>query len=180
MQPVFETILSNAARLCDSKLSAIFRYDGKQVHLAATRNWSAEALAEVARKYPMVPDRSMMSGRVILTKSVVRVADTHADSEYNRNSAAAGGWRRMLAVPMLREGEPIGAFVVAWPEPGETPEHHVDLLKTFADQAVIAIENVRLFNELRESLQQQTATTDVLKVISRSSFDLQSVLDTLI
>ncbi len=177
VQPVFETILSNAGRLCNSRMSAIFRFDGKLVHLAATHNWSAEALAEVARKYPMAPDPSLMSGRAVLSKSVVRVADTHDDSEYNRSSAAAGGWRRMLAVPMLREGEPIGAFVMAWPEPGETSEHHVDLLQTFADQAVIAVENVRLFNETREALERQTATAEILGAISGSISDTKPVFD---
>jgi PAS domain S-box-containing protein len=180
VQPVFETILNNAGRLCNSKMSAIFRFDGKLVHLAATHNWSAEALAEVGRKYPMAPDPSLMSGRAVLSKSVVRVADTHDDSEYNRSSAAAGGWRRMLAVPMLREGEPIGAFVMAWPEPGETSEHHVQLLQTFADQAVIAIENVRLFNETKEALERQTATSEILRVISSSPSDLQPVFEAIL
>ena len=149
--PVFETILNNADRLCDSTLSAIFRFDGKLVHLAVTHNWSAEALTVVGRMYPMQPAWSMMSGRTILTKSVVRVADTLADADYNPHSAGAGGWRRMLGVPMLRDGEPIGAFVMAWAEPGKTLERHVQLLETFADQAVIAIENVRLFNESKEA-----------------------------
>ena len=86
----------------------------------------------------------------------------------------------MLAMPMLREGVALGAIVAAWPDAGATPKAHEDLFKVFAAQAVIAIENTRLLNELRESLQQQTATTDVLKVISRSTFDLQAVLDTLV
>jgi len=175
--PVFETILSNATRLCDSPLAAIFRFDGKLLHLVATKNWPPEALATLAKRYPMPPDRSQTSGRTILTKSIVLQPDTLADSEYDPAAAAAGRWRRMLGVPMLREGEPIGAFVVAWPEPGETPERHVQLLKTFADQAVIAVENVRLFNETREALERQTATAEILKVIASSPSDVQPVFD---
>ncbi|MBI2751959.1 MAG: GAF domain-containing protein [Betaproteobacteria bacterium] len=178
--PVFETILSNATRLCDSPLAAIFRFDGKLLHLVATKNLPPEALAIVAKRYPMAPDRSQTSGRTILTKSIVLQPDTLADSEYDQAAAAVGTWRRMLGVPMLRDAEPIGAFVVAWPEPGETPERHVQLLKTFADQAVIAIENVRLFNETKEALDRQTATAEILRVISSTPTDTQPVFDAIV
>ena len=118
-----------------------------------------------------------MSGRAILEKAVVRMEDALDDPTYDKRHAVAGGWRRMLGVPMLRDGQPLGAFVVAWPTPGEIPSAQVDLLKTFADQAVIAIENVRLFNETKEALERQTATTEVLKVISESPTDVQPVFD---
>src|SRR4029077_11569232 len=102
------------------------------------------------------------------------------DPDYDHRFPIAGGWRRMLGVPMMRaEGVPLGAIVVAWNEPGPIPKYQEELLKTFADQAVIAIENVRLFQELKEALEQQTATSEILGVIASSPTDIQPVLDTI-
>ena len=103
-----------------------------------------------------------------------------ADPEYSHELAQAGGWRAVLSVPLLRDGIPVGALSVGKAEPTPFSNRQVQLLEAFADQAIIAIENGRLLNELRESLQQQTATADVLKVISRSTFDLQIVFNTLV
>ena len=179
VKPVFEAILQAAVRLCDTPLAAIFRYDGKLLHLEATENWPPEAIS-VKNRYPAEPDPGQTSGRVILNADIVRQEDTLADPTYDRSAAAAGGWRRMLGVPMLKERAPIGAIVVAWPEPGKIPEKQVALLKTFADQAVIAIENVRLFNETKEALERQTATAEILKVISGSPADTQPVFDAIV
>ena len=179
VQPVFDAILRSAVTLCDAEIAAVFPYDGKLVHLGATHNWSEEALQYFSKVYPAPPSPALISGRTILGKSIVKLADAGADGHYDPDSATTGQWRRMLGVPMLREGQPLGALVLSWRDPGETPQRQVDLLQTFADQAVVAIENVRLFKETKEALEQQTATSEVLKVISRSTFDLQPVLETL-
>ena len=146
------------------------------VHLVATRGWSAEAL-EDARLYPAPPNPAMLSGRVIQSRQVQTIVDTHTDTGYDPTTAQVSQWRRMIGAPMLKDGAAVGVIVVAWPEPGETPQRQRDLLKTFADQAVIAIENVRLFNETKEALERQTATAEILRVISSSPTDVQPVLE---
>src|SRR5262245_37700963 len=176
VQPVFDTIVRNFASLCDSTFGAIYTFDGELVHFAGAYGFSPEQLNEVKVKYPVqVDDRSVLSSRAIRAKAPVHIQDTMSDPHYDRQHATLMRSRRMLAVPMLREGVPLGAIVASWSEAGATPKKHEDLLKIFAAQAVIAIENTRLLNELRESLQQQTATADVLKVISGSPGELEPV-----
>src|SRR5262249_18303313 len=149
---------------------------GERVHLEGTYNWPAEALPLFRTAGP--PNPALISGRVILSKSVVRESHVLSDPRYDPPPAGEGTWRPLLGVPLLRDGEPIGVINLGWPEPGETPEYQVELIKTFASQAVIAVENVRLFNETKEALERQTATTDILRVISSSPTDIQPVLDT--
>jgi signal transduction histidine kinase len=178
--PVFEVILESAMRLFGSLTSALFHYDGRLVHMVATRNWSGEAIDHMRPRYPMPPDPALMSGRVILAGKVVTQDDTLTDPTFDKESATIGRWRRMLGAPLLKDGAPIGAIVVAWSEPGVTPKRQVELLQTFADQAVIAIENVRLFNETKETLERQTATAEILRVISGSITDTQPVFDAIV
>jgi GAF domain-containing protein/anti-sigma regulatory factor (Ser/Thr protein kinase) len=182
VQPVFDAIVRSAVRLCDGLYGFVGRFDGEQIHIAAHHNYTADALRVMQEMYPMRPSREQMSGRVILTRSVVHIEDLLEDREYAQRLAQAGGWRGSLGVPLLRDGKAIGVITVMRGQPGRFSETQIELLKTFADQAVIAIENVRLFKELEsknrdltETLQQQTATGEILSVIASSPTDIQPV-----
>jgi GAF domain-containing protein len=176
--PVFEAILDSATRLLGTPMAAVFRYDGRLVHQVAVRDWPPEAVEDARRYYPGPPSARMLSGRVILSGQLQVQEDAFADPTYDQRLARLGLWRRMVGAPLLKDGTPIGAIVVAWRDAGHTPQRQIDLLRTFADQAVIAIENARLFNETQEAFERLTATSEVLQVISSSPTDVQPVLDT--
>jgi two-component system, NtrC family, sensor kinase len=180
VQPVFETIVRNAVSLCGSLFANVFRFDNELLHWGASHNVGPSHEDLLKAKYPMRPDSSQVAGRVVLTKSIVRLEDVLTDPDYDLRFPRAMSWRRLLGVPMLREGEPLGVIVVGWAEAGPVPKVQEELLKTFADQAAIAIENVHSFNETREALEQQTATADVLKVISSSPGELGPVFDAML
>src|SRR5262245_16283384 len=180
-QPVFATIVRNAVSLCGSLYAVVFRFDGELLHFVDSHNMDPSSVnILILIKYPMRPSPSHVSGRAILSKSMIRVEDALADPDYDQPFARAMGLRRILGVPMLRDGAPIGVIVVGWAEAGPVPKAQEDLLKTFADQAAIAIENVRLFNETKEAVEQQTATSEVLQVISSSPGELEPVFRTML
>src|SRR6516225_2043215 len=176
LQPVFETLAENAGRLCEAKRSFIFRFDGQYLRVVATHNVSAEIKAFVEQN-PIAPGRASATARAALERRTVHVLDAQTDPEYTYGSRLVEPFRTILTVPMLKAGELLGVILVYRLEMRPFADSQIALLETFADQAVIAIENARLFDETKEALGRQTATADVLKVISESPTDVQPVFD---
>src|SRR5262245_42260721 len=181
VQRVFDMIAESAVRLCEGQFCAVYRFDGQLLHFVAHHSLTPEMLEMNRRAYPAPPSRRTAAARAILERDFVQIPDISADPEYVLGAmSVVGGYRSVVAVPILRDGLPIGSIAVARAPVGMLPDRQVELLKTFADQAAIAIENVRLFNETKEALEQQTATSEVLQVISTSPGKLEPVFNALL
>src|SRR5262249_41161881 len=188
VQPVFDAIAESATRLCDGQFSFVVQFDGALMHFGATHGLSVEGLETFRRALPMPAGADTAAGRAILGRAVAQVPDVQADSAYGVPSIVqAAAYRSIMAVALLRGGNPPGAVAGLRAPAGPVSKRPSTLLQTFADQAVIAIQNVRLFEaeqartrELGESLQQQTATADILTVISNSLDDTQPVFDAIV
>src|SRR3984893_9461133 len=186
LKPVFETVAESSVKLCGSERALIYRFDGELLRLAAAFN-APDDLKDWIERNPIRPGRHSVAARAALERRAVQVVDVLADPEHTYGAKDVWPFRTVLGVPMLKGDDLLGVIVVYHNEVRPFTDRHIALVETFADQAVIAIENVRLFDEvqartedLRESLQQQTASAEVLKVISRSTFDLKAVLTTLV
>ena len=174
---VLRTVIESAARLCRAEIAWLDRFENGRLMVVPDARFGVPVWDDAW----VTPDRSMVMGRVVLDRKIVNVADLRADPTLTRSGRALGfGAQSTIGVPLLRDGEPIGAMVLARTRVEPFTERDVELVMTFADQAAIAIENVRLFNETNEALAQQTATAEVLRLISRSAFELLPVLDALI
>ena len=179
VQPVFEAIAARSKRLVNALSTTVFGIVDGMMHLTAFTPINPEADATLRATFP-APLADFSWGESIRRGEIYRVTDAESESEGLRDLARKRGWRSCLCVPLLRDGKPIGMIGPTRAEPGPFADHDVQLLQTFADQAVIAIENVRLFNETTEALERQTATAEILKVIASSPSDVQPVYDAIV
>jgi GAF domain-containing protein len=194
LQPVFDTIVRNAARLCEATRSFLFRFEGELLALGAAFGVTPADVESYRKTYPRRPGRDLASGRAVIEGRVIHIPDVMQDPDYRSPVQSTFHQRTVLAVPMLREGIPIGALAIWRSEVRPFSEAQIRLVTTFANQAVIAIENVRLFTELQETnralteahaqvteaLEQQTATAEILRVISSSPTDLRPVMEAVV
>jgi GAF domain-containing protein len=186
LQPVFDSMLQNAARICDAKFGNIFRWDGEAMHIVGSHN-TPPALVEARTRSPLRPHPNSPLDRMLRAMTVTHIADAAAEKAYTEqrepgivDAVELGGMRTILLVPMLKENELIGVFSLYRQEVRPFTDKQIELVQNFGNQAVIAIENTRLLNEQRESLEQQTATAEILQLINSSPGDLDPVFDAML
>src|SRR5712692_1234113 len=186
-QPVFDTIARSTARLCRAQFCHVFRFDGELIHFAASHGVRPEGVEAMQSVYPMAPGRGSAASRSIASGAVEHIPDVRADPDYaHGRTAKIMNYRSIVAVPMLKDGRPIGAIAMSRSQAGIFPDRQIDLLETFADQAVIAIENVRLFQELEVRTQDLTRSVGELQALGEvsravgSTLDLETVLATIV
>jgi signal transduction histidine kinase len=186
LQPVLDTLVESAARLCEAEKTAIFLRDGDLYRVAARYGFSQE-VQEYFEQHPIALDRRSVIGRAVLEGRLIHIPDVLADPEYGLGEAQKlGDYRAAMAVPLLRNGNPIGTIGLGRASPGPFTIRQMELVTTFADQAVIAIENVRLFEEvqtrtreLSQSVEELRALGDVTQAVN-STIDLETVLSTIV
>ena len=179
VRPVFEAIVKAARELSGAAASAAFVYEDGLLRYVCSDGFDDEHHKRYAARGAWAPTRGSIAGRAILERRAVGIEDLKLDAEYDQ-ALAFGRYLRVFSVPLLRDGEPIGTINVAWETPGEIPKQVPFVLQTFADQAVIAIQNVRLFNETKDALARQTASADILGVISSSPTDVRPVYEAIV
>jgi two-component system NtrC family sensor kinase len=186
LEPAFDTVLENAMLLCDAEFGNIYTWDGEALHLVAWHN-TPPAFAEYRTRGPFVPTATSLIGKMVRTKSMMHVPDATDNPDYTERrdpsliaAIELGGVRTYLGVPMMQDDKVIGAVTIFRQEVRPFTDKQIALLTGFAEQAALALEKSQLIHELRESLRQQTAASDILRIISRSTFNLQAVLDTLV
>ena len=187
LQPVFHTIARSAAHLCAAQFCHVFRFDGNLLHFEAHHGLSPEGLDALRKVYPLAPGRDSAAGRSIVNAAVEQIADVRSDPDYVYGGLARTvNFQSIVAVPMLRDGAPIGSIAVARPQTGLFPARQLELLQTFADQAVIAINNVRLFDEVQARTRELARSVGELQALGEvshavnSTLDLETVLSTIV
>ena len=186
VQPVFDAIAQSALRLCGAVFTVVYRYDKKQLHIAADGQVNPKASRVLRSMYPVTPRREHIAGRAVLDGKTMHSADIQSDRRFPGMRASRNpflklvSYRTSLVVPLLHGGSAVGAIAAARLDARPFTQKEIRLLQTFAGQAVIAIENVRLFNETKEALERQTATAEILKVIASSPSDVQPVFEAIV
>jgi GAF domain-containing protein len=187
IQPVFDMIAESAARLCEAQYCFVYRFDGQVLHFVAHHGLTADVLEINRRAYPAQPSRRSVAARAILEGSIAQIPDVNVDPDYALGTmAAVGGCRSAVGVPILRDGRPIGSIAITRAQAGLLPDRQIELLKTFADQAAIAIENARLFDEVQARTRELTQSVEELRALGQvtqavnSTVDLETVLTTIV